>query len=350
MMITVPEAISDLLFFRDIVVVPGMGAFVKRPVPAKVNVVANHFSMPSCRIEFDSNLREDNDLVANYISEKNEISEEEARNLIMVFVSDCFNSLKNGKKVSLDNIGTLYNDLSGILVFEQSATVNYNADSFGLSDFSLEPVLKTKTKAELKVEIEQRQKDKNTPVTVDEKAVHEYDKVSEKNQKKDEGHGLGWLWVLLGLLFVAGIVYGLRYFKVIDFGAWMHKSSRRYIDIKPGTYMAPSYTVDWDEVLANHKKALDSAEPIKRDGAVTADSTMNVPAANIRIIAGCFDQEENAARLTNSLRSKGYRDAFYELRNNRWFVSFGRYQSEEEATAALREIRANTEYKAWILN
>ena len=114
--------------------------------------------------------------------------------------------------------------------------------------------------------------------------------------------------------------------------------------------MAPSYTVDWDEVLANNKKALDSAEPIKRDGAVTADSTMNVPAANIRIIAGCFDQEENAARLTNSLRSKGYRDAFYELRNNRWFVSFGRYQSEEEATAALREIRANTEYKAWILN
>ena len=79
-----------------------------------------------------------------------------------------------------------------------------------------------------------------------------------------------------------------------------------------------------------------------------APSTV-VPDANIRIIAGCFDQEENAVRLVNSLKSKGYQTAFYELRNKRWFVSFGRYATDEEATAALREIRANTEYKAWIL-
>ena len=32
-----------------------------------------------------------------------------------------------------------------------------------------------------------------------------------------------------------------------------------------------------------------------------------------------------------------------------WYVSFGRYATDEEATAVLREIRANTEYKAWIL-
>mgnify|MGYP002527701159 CR=1 FL=1 len=75
-----------------------------------------------------------------------------------------------------------------------------------------------------------------------------------------------------------------------------------------------------------------------------------VPEANIRIIAGCFGQEENAARLTNTLKEQGYTSAFYELRNGKWFVSFGRYATDEEAKAALREIRANTEYKAWILN
>jgi len=74
------------------------------------------------------------------------------------------------------------------------------------------------------------------------------------------------------------------------------------------------------------------------------------PEANIRIIAGCFGQEENAARLTNTLKEKGYTGAFYELRNNKWFVSFGRYATNEEAKAALREIRTNTEYKAWILS
>jgi cell division septation protein DedD len=71
--------------------------------------------------------------------------------------------------------------------------------------------------------------------------------------------------------------------------------------------------------------------------------------ANIRIIAGCFSQEENAARLANTLKEKGYTSAFYEQRSKMWYVSFGRYSTDEEATAALREIRKNTEYKAWIL-
>ena len=46
-MITIVEAISELLFVRDTVVVPGLGAFLKKPVSAKVNPVANHFAMPS---------------------------------------------------------------------------------------------------------------------------------------------------------------------------------------------------------------------------------------------------------------------------------------------------------------
>ena len=73
MMITIAEAISDLLYVRDTVVVPGLGAFVKKPVSAKVNPVANYFARPSSVIEFDANLREDNDLVINYLSEKNAI-------------------------------------------------------------------------------------------------------------------------------------------------------------------------------------------------------------------------------------------------------------------------------------
>ena len=62
-MMTIAEAISDLLFVRDTVVVPGLGAFVKKPVAAKVNPVANYFAMPTSEISFDAALREDNDLV-----------------------------------------------------------------------------------------------------------------------------------------------------------------------------------------------------------------------------------------------------------------------------------------------
>ena len=210
-MISIAEAISDLLFVRDTVVVPGLGAFVKKPTSAKVNPVANHFAMPGSSIEFDPNLREDNELVVNYMAEQNDIPKDEARKLLAMFVSDCFNSLKGGKKLPLKNIGVLYYDWANDLVFDQDKEINYNADSFGLCDFTPEAVLRSKTKDEIKVEIEKQQKDKNTPVTVDEKAVHRKD-----SDDDDEPRRLGWLWALLSLGLVAALVYGLHYFKVID--------------------------------------------------------------------------------------------------------------------------------------
>lgn len=355
-MISIAEAISDLLFVRDTVVVPGLGAFVKKPTSAKVNPVANHFAMPGSSIGFDPNLREDNDLVVNYMAEQNDIPKDEARKLLAMFVSDCFNSLKGGKKLPLKNIGVLYYDWANDLVFEQDKEVNYNADSFGLCDFTPEAVLRSKTKDEIKVEIEKQQKDKNTPVTVDEKEVHRKD-----GDDDDEPRRLGWLWVVLSSGLVVALVYGLHYFKVIDLGKWFGRQPRQIV-VEPQNYTLPQYAVDWERMVeeaeAKWQKAQEQTqeqvqevheqekEPVEKP--VGEQSTVEQPEANIRIIAGCFGQEENAARLTNTLKAEGFGGAFYELRGSKWFVSFGRYATDEEATAALREIRANTEYKAWI--
>ena len=365
-MISIAEAISDLLFVRDTVVVPGLGAFVKKPLSAKVNPVANYFAMPTSEVTFDAALREDNDLVVSYMSEKNDIPEEEARRLLAMFVSDCFNNLKEGKKVTLPNVGKLSYDWAGDLVFEQDATLNYNADAFGLCDFMPVPVLRSKTKDEIKAEIEQQQKDKNTPVTVDEKAVHEFD----SHDDDDDRPRRGWLWMVLALLLLAGIGYGLHYFKVVDFGQWF--KPKRPTAVDPINVTLPSYSVDWDamtcfvekqELTEESAATTDTVaqpaeqEPVEAptietptvDKPTVEEPVVEASEASMRIIAGCFGQEENAARLANTLKEKGYPSAFYELRGSKWFVSFGRYATDEEATAALREIRANTEYKAWIL-
>lgn len=329
-MISVAEAISDLLFVRDTVVVPGLGAFTKKAISAKVNPVDNHFAMPSCELGFDANLREDNDLIVSYMSEKGNISEAEARKQLAMFVSDCFNKMKSGQKVLLKNVGTLYFDWADDLVFEQDKSLNYNSDAFGLSDFAPQPVPRFKTKEEIKEEIEERQKDKNTPVTVDEEAVHRDE--NEEMDDEEPTRRLGKRGILLLVLLSVMLGYGLHYFRIIDFARWTKKPQRGVYH--PKDYSLPTYTVDWTQVV---EKALESqAKRLALKG-------------DIRIIAGCYGKSDQAARLANSLRRNGYPDAFYELRDKQWYVSFGRYRTEEEAKAALREIRANTSYKAWIL-
>ena len=389
-MISITEAISDLLYIRDTIVVPGLGAFVKKPTSANVNPVVSYFAMPSAIIEFDAALREDNVLLVSYLSEKNEIPEDEAKKLLAMFVSDCFNTLKNKKKVELNGLGTLSYDWAGDLVFKQHGDINYNSDAFGLSDFKLEPVMRSKTKVEIKAEIEQQQKDKNTPVTVDEKAVHEHDKI----EVSDDG-GLphpGWLWVLPVLLLVASVLFGMHYFKFVDFKKWFEQIERMK-EPEPWTISFPSGVKPWpiveivtpeetdiiafaetDTITSEKADTIASKEvdiivpeeidtivpkaintrveetvlPVEKEETVLPVEEMKTE-ANIRIIAGCFGQEDNAIRLVNSLKDKGYNEAFYELRGTKWYVSFGRYATDEEAATALREIRKNTEYKAWIL-
>lgn len=318
MMITIVEAISDLLFLRDTVVVPGLGAFVKKPVSAKINPVANHFAMPTSSIGFDPNLREDNDLIVNYLSERNDIPKEEAKKMLAVFVSDSFNLLKSGKKLELNGIGVLYYDWADDLIFEQAPAVNYNSDAFGLCDFTLKPVLHEKTKDEIKEEIAQQQKDKNTPVTVDEEAVHQYDGQGRVKKKQ-------W-WLAVAAIFA--LVFCLYYFNMhrFDFGK----------NPKDNTIQSQQPNTEQEEVVAENDLPLDTVEPIVTD--------------TFSIIAGCYDQEEFAQRIVVSLQNKGFEQAFKMKRGERWFVAYGWYPTEEEAIVALREIRTNTEYKGWILS
>lgn len=324
-MISIAEAISDLLFVRDTVVVPGLGAFVKKPVSAKVNPVASYFAKPTSQIEFDANLREDNDLVVRYISEKNEVSEEEAQRQLALFVSDCFNSLKDGKKVKMDNIGNLFYDWAGDLAFEQEKETNYNADAFGLCDFSPEPVLRSKTKDEIKAEIERQQKEKNTPVTVDEKAVHQEDEGKHIEKRNSRVVKL----TLLAAAVVFGLLLYFNPFRIDDIGK-----------------QKPENVSAIDEETTQNQEVVVVIDTLTRE----QDSIAKIGSeGTILIIAGCYDRDEYAQVMVNSLINKGFQNAFMEKRGERWYVSYGRYRSEEEAVAVLKEIRESGKGKGWIL-
>ena len=316
-MISIIEAISDLLFVRDTVVVPGLGAFVKKPISAKVNPVANYFSTPACDVEFDANLREDNDLIVNYLVNENNMPIEEAKKQLVMFVSECFSSLKQGKKVELNHIGTLSYDWDNNLVFIQDKSVNYNADAFGLSDFSPEPVIQSKSKEEIKAEIEQQQKEKNTPVTVDEEAVHQDDGQNRVKKK-------GW-WA--AAVAVVALLVGLFYFNMDRFGLGT--------SAKDNTTQSQQSDTDSEAPLAQDDLPLDTVEPVVTD--------------TFSIIAGCYDQEEFAQRIVVSLQTKGFEQAYKLKRGDRWYVAYGWYPTEDEAIAVLREIRESGKGKGWIL-
>jgi len=199
----------------------------------------------------------------------------------------------------------------------QDKSVNYNADAFGLSDFSPEPVLQSKSKEEIKVEIEQQQKEKNTPVTVDEEAVHQ-DEGQNRVKKK------GW-WVAAAA--VVALLFGLYYFNMHHFDLGKNP--------KDDATQSQQTNTENEEIAAVNDLPLDTVEPVVTD--------------TFSIIAGCYDQEEFAQRIVVSLQNKGFEQAFKLKRGERWYVAYGWYPTEEEAITVLREIRESGKGKGWIL-
>ncbi len=378
-MITIADAISELLFDHDVVVVPGFGAFVVKQTPAKVNVITNHFSSPGAEVVFDAKICEENDVMAQFIAEKNNIPLEEARKLLLLFVSDSVSSMKAGKPVVLKNIGTLSYDWAQNIVLDQEHTVNFNEDAFGLGDFVAESVFRGESREAIRERIAKEQEYKNTAMSVDDEEM--------KNAREEDRVGSGrrrlWLWIPLAALLLAVIVFLLGYFNIIDglwnkpqqpsrkltarterqesfklnSGYWMKEEENK--TIVPCDSMA-YHIVEYQEYLRIQADSLrqafvaDSLRNAAKMEQLGNDASQPLTTAvsnetEYLIIGGCYGNAENAESYVNSLREMGYEKAFVNKRGSYWDAVIGRYATMSEAKEALVIIHANTDDKAWIL-
>ena len=70
----IAKYISDLLYRYDCVIVPDFGGFVANRIGAKVNNFTHTFSPPSKQLTFNSLLKHNDGLLANYIASSENIS------------------------------------------------------------------------------------------------------------------------------------------------------------------------------------------------------------------------------------------------------------------------------------
>jgi len=166
--------ISELLFKYDCVIVPDLGGFVTNYRPASLDENANIFSPPSKSLSFNSYLKNNDGLLAKYISEKEELSFEEVKIEIKKEVEDYFSRLTSGKRVVFDKVGILYMDKAKNIQFSPDESINYLLDSYGLrsvfahaQEQSVEKKIKRliPLKSELKDEKEVKATEKSTVVS-----------------------------------------------------------------------------------------------------------------------------------------------------------------------------------------
>lgn len=236
---TIIQAITELLQRDKRVVIPRLGILKSDTEPAKINVVTNHFTPPSSKILFSPENNQQDDTLALYLAEKNNISNDEALNEINEFADSCNRDLKNLSKANFGELGKLVWKYDGSYEFEMNESLNFNDDAFGLPDFRQSPIFRSETKIETTANTDidnntDNGEDNNvstTTTTVVEKTETSQNDTDDNNtiengndndenqqqpepEEKKKHRVWPWILLLLLLLLCAGFV-ALTYFELI---------------------------------------------------------------------------------------------------------------------------------------
>ena len=299
--------IQDLLYRYECVVLPGFGAFLTQKQSAYIDKDSNEFYPPNKVISFNRQLMKNDGLLANYITELEDVKYSTANNMIQEFVFDLENSLQNEAKAELANIGKFYLDAEDKLQFEPFEKFNFLTQSFGLDSYKTTPV--------------NREVYKKQAEEIEEKAPLLFTPERRKSGLlKYAAIGL----IALGITSFAGLnIYSSQVSKH-NIAEQQEAENQLQQQIQQATF-----------VIDNPLPAV-TFEVEKQSG-------------NYHIVAGAFRVEENAQSKVAELKENGFKARYIgENKYGLHQVVYSSHQTRREAINKLYEVKRTNE-AAWLL-
>lgn len=346
------QYISELLYKYDCVIVPGLGGFVANYKSATIQPIQNTFSPPSKSISFNKNLNNNDGLLANFIAQKETISFDTATKKIEEYVSTINHDLKLKKRISLNDIGSIFLDSETRIQFEPQNSVNYLLGSYGLSVFQKQPI----RRATIEDKITKEFKDRTAPMIV----------VKDGNRRSTKWIAAAVIGIPLA--FLAGYMpmkydlgSELNYANLNPFTPGLKsvyepkKSTFVFNDIEESNIKEEislaGDNVYFLEVVFNKNEAPVMIQ-LKEKPIAEAVSTY-VASSNrelqYHIIGGCFSSKSNAKKMVRKLKNEGFNASIIGKRKGLWTVSYNSFMTRREAIDALANAKDHNS-KAWVLN
>ncbi len=148
-----------------------LGSIYKKKIHGKYDADKQAFIPPSYSLTFTTNVNETS-LLANYISEKRNITAESANYYINLFVTETLKELQETNEVTLNNIGKL------ILVNQEISLIPFNDVNFGFDFYGLPSVINEIAETEIQepqinIETPEGIIATEVPTTIEEDVVNE---------------------------------------------------------------------------------------------------------------------------------------------------------------------------------
>ena len=301
--------ISQLLYRYQCVIVPGFGAFLSETQSAQLNENSNAFYPPKKLISFNSQLRNNDGLLANHIAEAEKTSYDKAVEGIQSKVATWKNILEVSDKFTVKNIGEFSLNAEKKLVFTPFGQINYLTTSFGLNSF-VSPSVKRETYLKEATAIEEKAPLLFTP------------------EKRNNYSALKYAAIFLLFLGAAGVVG----YKTFD------------------NQLKQDALVVETEVQKQVQDRIQEATFFIESPLPAVTLNVKEEKMPYHIVAGAFRKEQNAERIFHQLSDLGYKAKRLEANNHGLHpVIYQSYASYSEAYQAMLQIRKAHNPDAWLL-
>jgi len=385
------QNIAQLLTKHNCVIVPEFGGFIGNYKSAVVNHSLLLVYPPAKQVLFNPNLKQNDGLLANQIMIDQQISYNQAVEVIRTQVEEWKKELNNGERIEFGEMGFLFLQNNSIL-FEQDKTHNLLLQSYGLNavsfiDFSKlksvvdqtsilkrtqenKPLIKVK-KPEYSADVNTDepildqeketpviQLDSTTKITVNKPKKENKPTLPVTKKKKKKYYKYAAAAILVPALFYSYWIPMQTDFlnsgkiQISDLNPFQKRNTPVYTNREQS--IIKEETLDWkswDELTAslpdnimfyNYELSEDTYIPVNLNRKIVPAGTL------FHVIAGCFSIENNARNFVAELQSKGYDAALLDKNKGLFRVSAGGFNNENEAKSALKNFK-NQGFSGWIL-
>jgi nucleoid DNA-binding protein len=346
----------ELLKDNECVIVPEFGAFISQRRSATIDYANHRFMPPYKELVFNNKLTNDDDLLLNYIMQKENISKDEALEKIQKFVNQSAAILDVNFELELEGLGKLRN-FSGDYVFETKKDINILGDAFGLTSFNYQPIFRTETYQVIKEKIVVEQKQKNTEYSIAIDSVEEVASETPSRRKPSLFRTFAYTTLAFLLIFAINWTTDKSDSQLASWNPFLYSSPNEFLIkvLEVGEEVEVSEVLEEiEEVEATEEiEVVEATEEIKVVEATEEIEVTEVPEIlnSYYIIGGSFQTEESAEKCVNILKKQGFENASSLEKNNKGNIRVYYESFAEKADALIRldEIKRDYNESAWLL-
>lgn len=306
--------IGQLLYRYQCVTVPGFGAFLTEIQSAQWVESANSFFPPKKLISFNTNIKNNDGLLANHIAKAEKTSYEYAISAIQYEVLNWKKALEQNRTLTIKNVGSFALNVSDNLVFTPFEQKNYLTSSFGLASF-IAPAVKREAFEE---------KDE---------VVNEREVIAMITEERNGRSYLKYAAIfVLGLGLTASVAYSVYQNQITSQTVLVEQAVQKQVQtkIQEATFFIKS-----------------PMAPVTLSVKADKQKEVKMP---YHVVAGAFRDENNAEQVFRKLSKMGFKARRLEVNKHGLYpVLYGSFATYAEAQKVKNEVRESENPEAWLL-